>query len=142
MPNTVPEFEARVYPFSAVFKPAEDIPGHWVGHCLELDVVTSGTSLPHAMGMLFEAAHMTLIDDLAQGHDLRDRRAPKVFWDELGRIVKHGHPVSLAEVLTSMPHEGWKALAHQFVIRLGHARQIEGQEFVDQVVEPLEPALA
>lgn len=142
MPDERFELESRIYPLWVVFKPAEDIAGHWVGHCLSLDVVTSGTSLAHAMGMLVDAVGMTLEEDLDQGRDPHARKAPQNFWDDLSRIIKEGRPVTMGEVLSPRKNEHWKALAQQIMFRLDRSRQVEGQEFSSPVAEPDEVALA
>ena len=83
----------REYNFWFVFQRAEDVPGEWVGHCLELDVISQGTSLRHAMSMLGEACFMTLSDDVNAGRDPLDRRAPQSYWDKMFNIAAHGMTV-------------------------------------------------
>lgn len=59
--------------------PAEDVPGQWVGHCLELDILSVGTSPEHALAMTTEAVQMCVDDDVAHGWDPFARRpAPDV----------------------------------------------------------------
>ena len=72
---------ARFLGLTYVFKRADDVPGEWVGHCLDLDVVTQGTSLEHVLSMLGEACFMTVCDDVRSGRDPLDRRAPQSYWD-------------------------------------------------------------
>lgn len=133
-------FETRFFPLWVIFKPAEDIPGTWVAHCLDLDVITSGTSLPHALGMILEAAAMTIEEDLNSGRNPLERRAPPEFWQEMERIITGGRPTSLKEVLSGK--ERWKALALQVLLRFDRAHQVEAQEFQNPVAEPEELALA
>jgi predicted RNase H-like HicB family nuclease len=83
----------REYNFWFVFKRAGDVPGEWVGHCLDLDVVTQGNSLQHAMQMLSEACSMTVCDDVRSSMDPLDRRAPQACWDSMFNIANHGVPV-------------------------------------------------
>jgi predicted RNase H-like HicB family nuclease len=83
----------REYNFWYVFKRADDVPGEWVGHCLDLDVVTQGTSLEHALSMLGEACFMTVCDDVQSGQDPLNRRAPQSCWDLMYNMVNHGRPV-------------------------------------------------
>ncbi|WP_242335325.1 hypothetical protein [Anaeromyxobacter sp. SG66] len=66
-----------------VVRPAADVPGQWVAHCLDLDVVTYGNSLRHALDMVHEAARNTILDDLNSNQDPMDRRAPRECWDEM-----------------------------------------------------------
>jgi hypothetical protein len=80
----------REYNFWFVLQRAEDVPGEWTAHCLELDVVSQGTSLRHALAMLNEACFITVCDDIFAGRDPLDRRAPARYWDELYKIVGEG----------------------------------------------------
>ena len=73
--------EVITYDLHVHFFPAEDVPGIWVAHCLDFDVVSQGTSLSDAMGMIREAVELTVIDDLGRGLDPHLRRAPKEEWD-------------------------------------------------------------
>ena len=86
----------REYNFWFVLQRAEDVPGEWTGHCLELDVVSQGTSLRHVMAMLNEACFITVCDDIFAGRDPLDRRAPASFWDELYKIVDEGKKVDFS----------------------------------------------
>lgn len=143
--NMPPAFygtETRIHPLWVLFKPAEDLHGCWTAHCLELDVVTSGTSLSHAIGMVVEAAGMTIMDDISHGRDPHDRRAPKEYWGELSRILHLGQRVSIREILSPGASKGWKALALQINLRIEHGSQIEGQEFTTPMVEPAEIAMS
>lgn len=87
---------AREYNFWFVFRRAEDVPGEWVGHCLDLDVVSQGASLQHALRMLGEACFMTVCDDANAGKDPLGRRAPQSFWDSMFNIAAHGRTVDFA----------------------------------------------
>jgi len=89
---------SREFNFWFLVEPASDLPGQWVAHCLELDVVSQGNNLHQAHQMLMEACAMVLIDDLVAERDIYDRRAPKEFWDRLFDVVRHGKPCSWADV--------------------------------------------
>jgi hypothetical protein len=142
MPGASYGIEPRVCPLWVLFKPTEDVPGHWTAHCLDLDVVSIGTTLSHAMGMIVEAAEITLQEDLQQGRDPHDRKAPGKYWDELSRIVTHGQRVSFSEILSPGASKNWKALALQINLRLDRARHVEGQEITTPMMEPAELALS
>jgi predicted RNase H-like HicB family nuclease len=77
-----------------VVEPAEDIPGVWVGHCLDFDVISQGDSPHDAIDSVNEAIAMTVVDDLHHGLDPNERRAPAEFWDRLVHILKHGDQVN------------------------------------------------
>jgi predicted RNase H-like HicB family nuclease len=68
---------------------AEDVPGEWVAHCLDFDVVMQGSSLRHAFDAVKEAVEMVVIDDLERGADPRARRAPDEYWKRLSTILDH-----------------------------------------------------
>jgi predicted RNase H-like HicB family nuclease len=53
--------------------PADDVPGQWVGHCLDLDIVSAGTSPEHALEMATEAVNECVADDVAHGRNPFDR---------------------------------------------------------------------
>jgi hypothetical protein len=93
------------YPFDlhVVFWPAEDVPGQWLAHCLELDVVSQGNSLPHALEMLKEAVGEVLVSDLQKRLDPMRRRAPQEDWDRMWGMLKGANPRPLAEVAGGHP---------------------------------------
>lgn len=93
--------ERRKYPCWVHISPSSTIDGLWVAHCLELDVVSQGSSPTDALEMVGEASAMLLIDDLNEELDPLDRRAPEECWDHLFAIFKEGDKVDatgLAEV--------------------------------------------
>ncbi|MBS2028705.1 MAG: hypothetical protein JST54_12460 [Deltaproteobacteria bacterium] len=68
-------------------RPSEDVPGQWVAHCLNIDVVSQGNSLAHAFEMIMEASLQTVMDDVAAGRDPDERRAPQEFWTDLWKTM-------------------------------------------------------
>ena len=56
----------KQYPFDlhVVLWPADDVTGQWLAQCLELDVISQGNSLSHALDMLKEAVGDVLVSDL------------------------------------------------------------------------------
>lgn len=81
-----------------VVEPAEDIPGLWVSHCLDFDVVAQGESAQQAIEAVSEAVAMTVLDDVTHGLDPNERRAPPEYWEQLAHVLKHGQQVKLSEV--------------------------------------------
>jgi predicted RNase H-like HicB family nuclease len=67
---------------------AGDLPGVWIAHCLDFDVVTQGRSLRHAFAMAQEAVEMTMSADLKADRDPRERRAPSKRWAHLWDVVE------------------------------------------------------
>ena len=82
-----------------LIRPAPDIAGTWVAHCLDLDVVTQGHDFQHALSMLSEAVWMVMAGDFDQGRDPFERpRAPEEDWAELYRVQREGTLTNIAAV--------------------------------------------
>jgi hypothetical protein len=79
-------FQARAW---ILIERAEDIPGEWVSHCLDFDVVMQGRSIPEALKAVQDAVNVVLIDDLARGADPRARRAPEEHWNHLSQMLDY-----------------------------------------------------
>ena len=47
---------------------AEDLPGIWVSHCLNLDVISQGETIPEAIEAIKEAVLMVLNEDESEGY--------------------------------------------------------------------------
>ena len=63
--------------------PSGDIPGVWVGHCLEVDVVSQGTEETGPEGAFqstLEATAITIELDRREGRDPFERQAPDEEW--------------------------------------------------------------
>lgn len=82
-----------------VVKPAVDVPGTWVSHCLTLDLMSQGNSPEHALEMIFEVTQNVVVEDLLAGRDPASRGAktPDADWAELSRIVQHGTRFELSD---------------------------------------------
>jgi len=81
------------FPLRVVLYAAPDLPGQWIAHGLETDVVTQGDSIEHALAMMADA-----LDTLAH-HEARHRRpslrlrpAPPEVWE----LAADAKPVGLA----------------------------------------------
>ena len=91
MPDLV---EASPHIVSILVTRAEDLPGVWVSHCLNLDIVSQGDSIHEALDAIVEAVLMVLNDDESEGLDPFDRdRAPDECWQQMGRIMRDGIPM-------------------------------------------------
>ncbi len=73
-------------------KPAPDVPSQWEIHCLDLDIVTMGDSLRHAISMLTESIAIIASDDLANDRNPLDRRAPEEEWQAMLRLFHSSPP--------------------------------------------------
>jgi hypothetical protein len=90
----------RTYNVHIVVRPAADLPGKWMAHCLDVDVVTYGDSLRHVLDMIREAVEETFRDDAIDGRESLERRAPKQCWDELWKVLfPHTVATPLSELL-------------------------------------------
>lgn len=107
----------RVFNLWVVARPAEDLPDQWVAHCLDLDVVSQGTTFQHAMEMVFEACSMVVSDDIVAGRDPSSRRAPQSFWDELHSIVSRGQVVPFQALLAGADRR-FRVIAGQMELRV------------------------
>ena len=79
-----------VYTTWVLVRPAEDLPGTWVAHALDFDVVSHGNNADHAIQMLGEAVAMVLTEDRHDGWDPYARRAPAEYWTHLRHIIENG----------------------------------------------------
>jgi len=69
-----------------------EIVGEWVAHVLELDVVTQGRSVEHALAMAEEAAGIVLSESAAPR-----RRAPEAEWERAYALMREGDRLPLAD---------------------------------------------
>jgi hypothetical protein len=89
----------RIFTAWVVVRRADDVPGQWVSHCLDYDVVSQGDSLDHAMKMVVESTTIVVADDVSKGRDPMSRRAPEACWEELWAVVRTGdRVVGFAEI--------------------------------------------
>jgi len=93
----------RTFDLHIVVWPAEDVPGQWLAHCLELDVVSQGNSLAHAVAMIREAVGLVLSDDLSKGLDPQRRRAPQEDWEAMWKRLQEAHPLPFDEATRGNP---------------------------------------
>jgi hypothetical protein len=122
--------------FWVLLRPADDVPGQWTGHCLELDIVSAGTSLAHAIAMTAEAVVECVGDDLAHDRYPLDRRpAPAEFYLELTRLQRDGDYVDAND----LPVDGPVIVAVMFRIRMRRLQLVERPE-PDAQFEQLPPA--
>lgn len=88
-----------------LLSPATDVEGQWIAHCLDLDVVTQGSSLEHAALMGREAVDIVIESDAANGKDPFSRdQAPEEDWKRLYDLMHHAVPLRL------VPREKWSRL--------------------------------
>ena len=81
--------------------PAPDLPGQWIGHCLELDVVSQGNSASHALEMVAEAIELLAQDNVEHGRPaLEPRPAPREVYD----LLEGAERSDITRILRLPPH--------------------------------------
>lgn len=83
---------ARTLNLTVYLTRAPDLEGQWVGHCLDVDVVSQGASLQQAYEMTREAVEMVVLDDLNANRDPSERSAPREEWEAAYASVKSLSP--------------------------------------------------
>ncbi|NOU33335.1 MAG: hypothetical protein HOO96_36015 [Polyangiaceae bacterium] len=73
---------------------APDLPGQWVAHCLDFDVISQGNSPTHAFQMIAEAANMFALHELNAGREPMGSAAPDASWEEFDSLFAQCTPVS------------------------------------------------
>lgn len=76
---------------------AQDLPGQWVTHCLDLDLVSQGVSVRDALENICDAVSMVL----EEGHLERYRRAPEQDWALFRQTQEEGDRVELEELVSA-----------------------------------------
>ena len=96
---------------SVLLLSAPDVPGEWISHCLDWDIVSQGRSPQHAMAMLCEAIMLSIQEDISD--DMSDQprpKAPDELWKQFAAVRKRGTQLSAAalEKLSAHPqsHKG------------------------------------
>lgn len=70
------------YTFNVYVVPAEDAPGQWVSHCLELDLVSQGDNPKHSVAMMMDAVTMVLEGSQYEYPPFKSTPAPPECWRE------------------------------------------------------------
>ena len=96
---------------------AADLPGQWLGHCLDLDLMSQGNSIDEAMESMVEIVSLAMVEDLKEGLDPFQVRegAPEACWQEWMQITATGRPLS---ALTADQVSSVRALAVQVQLEL------------------------
>lgn len=95
----------RAYNTWVLFFRAPDVPGQWVAHCLDFDVVTQGNSLAHAAEMIVEAVGIVAGEDLKRGRDPLLHQAPEECWTLLWQVTRLGRREDVSKTALA-PFEG------------------------------------
>lgn len=84
-------------PFTFMFLAyqAEDLPGEWIAHCLDLDVVTQGEPLLDALESIVDSVSTVL----KEGDLSLYKRAPAEDWAVLTRTMEEGDRADLQTIL-------------------------------------------
>lgn len=85
--------QKRTFNFTVYLTRAPDLDGQWVGHCLDVDVVSQGDSLKQAYEMTREAVEIVVLDDLNTGREPAERSAPREEWAAAyAKVKQHSEP--------------------------------------------------
>jgi hypothetical protein len=98
---------------SVLVTPSSSVPGQWVAHCLNLNIVTQGDSIQHALMMAREAVGQVVADDLLHGLDPLERPAAD---PECWKMVAEIHHQGLALTTVQDPSRIRAALASLRVV--------------------------
>jgi hypothetical protein len=98
--------DKRVYSCWIVVEPAEGMPGTWVSHCLNFDLVSYGDSPKDAADSVCEAIEDALIDDFENQRDplQRGSTTPAECWTQLENILRSGRTVKITDVASNAEH--------------------------------------
>lgn len=79
---------------------AEDVPGCWVAHCIDFNIISTGDSPNHALEMVHEAVGTALADDLSRGLDPNARRSEcsSEDWNPLLQLMNRHTKVPVREM--------------------------------------------
>lgn len=76
---------------SVLLTAAADVPGEFVAHCLDYDIMSQGRDPLHALKMVQEAIQLMAEHECNKGRDLlRRRHAPNADWTLFYKIMKTG----------------------------------------------------
>lgn len=85
--------------FSVLIRPAPELEGQWVAHCLNWDLVSQGSSPSHAASMIAEAILLAIREDAEAGLDPAQRRpAPHEYWELFSKTQYNGTRIASADV--------------------------------------------
>ncbi|MEZ4432843.1 MAG: hypothetical protein R3F65_10545 [bacterium] len=108
--------------FKLLVEPASDVPGSWLAHILDIDVVTYGGGFREAMDLGLEAAALVVSDDLANGLNPLDRaRAPIEVYRRVARIMESQCPPMTVEEIEARIAAG-DQIAALFLVRVDVGR--------------------
>jgi predicted RNase H-like HicB family nuclease len=106
-----------------VVTPADGVPGEWLAHCLDLNVMSQGRSLSHALEMLSEAVGLVLDEDCTAHQNPFDRKAPQEDWDAFAEHMRTAELTSLEQLIPQADAGDLKWMATQLVIHLVFEQQ-------------------
>ncbi len=91
----------------------------WVGHCIDLDIVSYGPSLHEAFQATCEAVDILVCDDLENGRKPRDRQpAPFEVQQDFQQKVLLGEPTDMAVAMEHDDAIEWLLAAVNMLFRV------------------------
>jgi predicted RNase H-like HicB family nuclease len=106
-----------------VVSPAERVPGEWLAHCLDLNIMSQGRSLSHALDMMIEAVELVVDEDCKAGLDPFDRSAPAEDWAEWSEHMRDAELSSLEELEGQSDDGDLAWIATQLTVRIAVAQE-------------------
>lgn len=97
--------ERRVYSCWAIVEPAPDVKGKWVAHCLNFDTLSQADDVETATKLLIEATGEVVLEDLQEGLNPEDRRAPDEDWAVIEQLVDASAYESFDEIMKKVGSE-------------------------------------
>jgi len=91
MPKKHEVIDHRVYRVTVTICPADDKSGEWIGHVLDFDIVSQGSSPKAAYDNAVESAAMVVCDDLNENREPGRRNAPVEYWKALEKALTRPH---------------------------------------------------
>lgn len=85
----------HVFSCVAIVFPGESAPGKWVAHCLTFDVFAQANDPELALNQVVAATLEACVDDLCEGRDPHDRKAPPEDWALFNRAMSLGQRMTV-----------------------------------------------
>jgi hypothetical protein len=92
-------------PLAYLVYEAADLPGQWVSHCLNFDLVSQGDSASDAIDSIVDAVNLVLAEATASDY----RMAPDYLWDQWASVLEEGEKVDIDDLDDAMKRDGRRA---------------------------------
>lgn len=94
------------FPFHVVVYPAPDLPGQWIAHFLEFDLIAQGDTKEEAADRVHDAFQVTVLHNLEYGLvPFQARFAPRGAWEAAGLKMPDAVEIKYTHRTTAEPSE-------------------------------------